>query len=370
MIKVLFYIFGIVIITGLIPNLAKAVLPPDIIINASVQIGQFFAVISLFFATIFGTVFHWQRFKIFFNRYKFVIIIALFLGIFVSYFTFFYKYSFYSDKLVIIINDDSTNNANIKNDIFTIELYREEIFPHIYSNYYLLHGFNKDEPNEPYYNIKSFISFNKNASPKYFINKIKNENLYNIQQENYALGFNTGKDAYKLNLTDLKGDFIINNDLSRLVYLNMGKSKIEINGEIYPIDFMLIKTMSNNKKYAISSDENLHLKTNHMFITDENGSQYVIDDTKVEKVIDGYNSHNWIVCKEKESQQKNINNKTVQYLNDRILTIDDVCFGKSINITNPKITTKLIESNEVITGFVQDKDNKYNFIGLNLYVEY
>jgi len=355
-------LLAIVIISVIIPVVSYAVIPPDFILNISSQFTQFFSLVALSLVAASGAMLHFFK-DVLSKTVKWVISICLiFITLIVFYFIFFYSYSFYNDRLTILYKDN-----NQKDQALMVELYRIEKFPFIYRHYYVAKSID-DENNKKYSYTKAY-SRTGGVLEKNFIKKFLNNNNYNTLNEDYFINLEVDNKEYIISLPDLHGDFILNNSLPRLTYINMGQTNISIDNTIYPAQFLLTKNLSNDSSKSVA-DDTLESITNHEFLADTEGGLYLVDSTFVENPKDDYTSHLWVLCKKGSFLEKRINEVDVKYnVENKIISINNICFNQNVIIDDSNENNNKNSNEYLITGQITDNNKTKKIKGLNLYVE-
>lgn len=357
------FIIYLVVLTFFTPSISYAVVPPDFIINISSQFAQFFSIVGILTATVFGSIFHFFK-DVLSKTVKWVIAISTILIIFiVIYFKFFYLYSFYNDSLTLLYKNDIGQDQAL-----VVELFRIETLPHIYKQYYIATEINDQKNKKSSYT--KFYSRKSTVIEKDFVKKFSNKNNYNILTEDYLIVFELDNKEYTVDILNMHGDFIVNNSLERLTYTNMGTTDLSIDGEKYPTNYLLIKNLSTDVSKSVA-DNTLKSITNHEFIVDEDGGSYLVDNTIVTNPTDDYISHLWVLCKKGKLLEKKVNGSNIEYnTNNKIVSITNFCFDQSVKINEEEKSKFDTSETYLISGEIFDaKNNSKKIKGLNLYLE-
>lgn len=237
-----------------------------------------------------------------------IIFIALILSLMLSY-LFLSNSNFFSDRLFVLYKDDN-NNSNV----LMIKLTKYNIFPHFYHYEYIvsLTGKNTKTILKEY----EYNSIKNNFKATDFIKNIINTNNENILNEDYAMSLNINNKKIDIDLRDMTGDFLINNTLERLTYVNMGSSTIMIDGIKYKADFVLNKTASVSYRQLIL-DQSVDARGTAVFFSDMSGGLYYVDISHVFEEGSKYMSHAWALNKNEQILKKDVGEKVVLVSNNK-----------------------------------------------------
>ncbi len=353
----------VVIVLTFIPSISFAVIPSDFILSIGTQISQFISITAIVTVTVVGSIFHFFK-DVLTKKIKWILTILIVVIVVVTiYLKFFYTYAFFNDRLTLLYTDNNNQNQSL-----TINLFREEVIPHIYKHIYTVAS--NDQANSVKYAYNKHYSTHKFVSTDTIVSSFVNNNNYNTLNEEYSISVRLNNTTYDIKLPSMDGDILLNKDLYRLTYSNIGSGDIVVNSHNYKANFVLDKTLSNNARKSVAG-ANLQSKTNHAFLFDTDNNYYLIDTTIVTNPTDNYTSHVWTACKQGSVTEKSVSAGPIVFSNNNIIeSINNVCFGKSLTINNKQSISILNDTDYLVSGFVTDQNNvTKNLMGVNLYVE-
>ncbi|MBT4849407.1 hypothetical protein HON36_00980 [Candidatus Parcubacteria bacterium] len=229
-----------------------------------------------------------------------LLVVILSIAVPLSYLLF-NKSLYFSDRIIVLFNDE--NNAN---HALIVELVSYEMAPYYYHHTYF--AILLDEKKNSHTKSHEFNSFNGDFQAKDFIKNIKKENNENILDEDYLISLQINNKNIEIDLTDLRGDFLINNSLDRFTYMNLGNTEIKINGQGQQADFAMNRTSSiNHGKLMLS--QNVRAKGQAVFLADKDGALYYTDITNVPENSTNYMSHAWSINKHDNVLRKDVSER-------------------------------------------------------------
>lgn len=208
------------------------------------------------------------------------------------------KYTFRADRISLIYQDE--NNAT---HVVMIQLLSYEYFPKVYSHDYFVLEMAEDE--YPYWDVHTFNTIKEDFRPNDFVTSIVRENNENTLNEDYAVSVRLRDSLLEVDLQDLTGDFLVNNALERFTYLNMGETRIHVNGKPYTAKFALSRKASIDLG-QLQEDQKHALRGSVLFLTDSEGELFYTDVTDATVNNGKYNSHAWSLNRHGDVLQKDV----------------------------------------------------------------
>ena len=275
-----------------------------------------------------------------------------------------FKSGFYHDSLIIFGQD-----TNKKDYAIILELGRYQSMPFMFDHIYSIKIVNDDN----LYNETEFSQImGHEIMPIGFFKKFVNNNDHKRLIENYSFSLEANKKIFQLDLTNLNSDFIINNSLADLTYLNVGTDNLKIDGNNNEINYILTKNLSIDSSKALAGN-NVKYKSNCIWLWDDANNFYLIDVSQVNTKNDVYNSHKWAICKNNQTNlmKKIVGNIELNAENDK----------PNINVLIPgfnNATFNLQKTKEpqkgskycLIKGQIKDESDERNVRGVYYFADY
>ncbi|EKD76039.1 MAG: hypothetical protein ACD_43C00244G0006 [uncultured bacterium] len=222
------------------------------------------------------------------NKIILAVIVVVIMALSIIWLLFFYSRAYYNDRLIVYYQDEAE-----KSNALLVDLTSYNILPYYYGHEYHVIAFNDEKTIEKKYNFHTTSSA---ISADGFLTEHVNINNYNLQDESYSLQLGVNNQQYSIDLQNLPGDFIVNNTLQRLTYVNLGNTTILVDGKLYDAQFALTKTLSSNIAQA-TLGVGVTGSGDNIFLADQQGGLYLIDQTEITSGAGEYDSHNWVLYK-------------------------------------------------------------------------
>jgi hypothetical protein len=265
--------------------------------------------------------------------------------------------SYFSDRLIILYKDEENNNHSVM-----VELTRYNIFP--FYNQFKYNISLADSQREVFtkkYEFSSFDNFFKSAD---FIKKINNTNNENILSEGYVVGIDVDGKKIDIDLGEMTNDFLINNSLERLTYINMGPTVIVVDGVAHSADYVLNKTASIKYLKSTSYPKSTGLA---LFFSDTLGELYYVDITKVLNSKSKYVSHSWALNKNNQILKKDVGEQVKLISNNEKNIILDLPNFNNARVKLNKISEfSLVVDNNLLSGEIVDSEGERIITGYSI----
>lgn len=270
-----------------------------------------------------------------------------------------YDYSSYSDRMTLLYAIEGKSQATM------IELRSYETLPHLYHQTYSVVDIT--EGMKPFWDSVSVNSLSKEFEAQEFVYEIQKANNENILDEDYFINLRANGKDIKVDLRDLRGDFLVNNSLERFTYVNMGETKVSVNGKTYPAAFSLNRKASVNYKKVLE-DQSVGAAGNAIFLSDNLGQVYYADVTQVSEQKTKYLSHAWALNKnhgllKKEVGERVLLNEMDPYTYHLTISPFD---GADFNLK--KVSTIFLGqiNYSLLEGYISDIEGERKVIGFSL----
>ena len=334
------------LILGLIfflPKSAEAVLPPDLVVSVGSQMAGFFA----FFVVIIGSLFASLGILYvgFYQKIKKYSVHVAFLALFIALVVFSVLYQLkinslsleitrltsqeITEKPIIINNEEEVDVPDITPDksctscqfysdsvslfipdekspfILELDLNRRQEPNGIFTHYYFLNGFYKNEITDKYVQFE-FGSYD--LTPTSYLVDFKRESPSDFSVRDYYSGVvkMTETNEVSFSITDIKGDFITRNRPEYTQFQSTGKALVKIGNETKEA-FALVETLHSNdyeKRIFFPRLSSVVSLTHQFVLWDEFGNFYMIDNSEVFSDTPEYPSHSWLLYKSKDGETK------------------------------------------------------------------
>lgn len=270
------------------------------------------------------------------------------------------KQHYYRDRLVLVGQEQGEDFALV------IELTRHELLPFLYTHSYTLDYLDSDKTYSQIAFVQSISSAVKN---KKFLSNFSNTNNYNTSEETYAATIQFADEHFAVDLTDLRGDFIVNNSAERLTYVNMGETVMMHNGNKVKVSYLLSKSSSTDAD-AVALDNAVAYFGQHTFFSVDSGDMYLIDASEVDQNDTNYTSHKWLLHKDARSNLKKYINQeiTLQHESDcdQFISWPD---QHTLSTGGVNQITHKTETLCLVRGVVDQNGVSSNVIGLAVFQE-
>ena len=176
--------------------------------------------------------------------------------------------------------------------------------------------------------------------------------------------------VYRLDLENLKGDFIVNNALADLTYINVGTTNMKIDGKDNKVNYFLTKNLSDDSS-EVFVDDNTYFKSSIISLWDENNNFYSVDTSDV--ISDVSKSHKWGIYKNNKTQvmKKIVGNIKLVASNDKpniSLVIPD--FNNASFTLHKNKNQERGDNYCLISGQIKDKSGVRNVRGIYFVRDY
>jgi hypothetical protein len=278
-------------------------------------------------------------------------IFGFLLSLFACYF-FLYRSVYFCDRLILLYKDADRVDHSIM-----VELIK-------FGNITPVHHFR--------YTLVAADGLLRNDTKKYefdqirdafvpggFVKSLKRSNNPNTLSESFAMEFEVGGSVVRVDLRDLRGDFLINNSLNRFTYANMGRTVIEVDGRSYPADFMLNKAVQTGSIKSMVTEK---IVSNGViaFVSDGVGKTYYSDITHVYESNTDYLSHAWAISRYGDLLRKEVGPRVNLVANDeRRFDLNLPAFDRAA-IKMKKIVkfASNVDTYDFLAGEVSDTEGK------------
>ena len=404
---------ALVVLVWSLPQLAYAILPPDMIFSVGSQIAQFFSFITLVVGGVLTSVLLMIRRFIPFSGIGILKLVGLIFGVVILIITIIYfvdknkqittykekvseleeenkllqanldesvSFSEYQRLLSILSENDqilddydfatsSDNELNIKNknfysDTFTlysneleepfileIDFNRMEKAPGLFTHYTFLNGIWEGVRFADY---DSLLKTSSEVQPNEFVeNFVRTNSPDLLNREQFEMEVKVKGEPLWFSVERLEGDFITRNYPAYIQYDSVSVAKVKYKGKEFTANVLVEGVYSNDySKYIFFPEYNEVEAVSHQFILwDEQNNFYMIDNSDVSSDTKAYTSHNWLLYKNKQSK---ILKKSFE---SKINTLLDDSGNKSWEVSIldfDKATIKLSD----ISNFKQGEDNR------------
>lgn len=277
-------------------------------------------------------------------------------------YVFFGNSGYRSDRLFILYNDEQNGRSALM-----VQLTKYGLMPLVdHYQYKIVLLADNAETYAKQYEYDAIVAPFKTDDS---IIKFDNPNNENILSEGLALTAKAGGKIFNIDLKNMAGDFLINNSLNRLTYVNMGTTTIAVDGKEYAADFSLNKTLSVDKKFIYN--QAIGSRGAAVFFSDATGGLYYADVSDVPDNSTNYISHAWALRKQGQTLNKDVGeNVTLTANNDGKMTIGISSFGGASAELN---TAKQYYSNrlfyDLLNGTLTDNGGTRAINGTSLYYD-
>lgn len=272
----------------------------------------------------------------------------------------FFKQHYYRDRLVLVGQEQGEDFALV------LELTRHELLPFLYTHSYTIDYL---DANKTYSQIALLQTLSSTVKNKKFLSNFSNTNNYNTSEETYAATIQFADEHFAVDLTDLRGDFIVNNSAERLTYVNMGQTVITHNGNKINVSYLLSKGSSTDAD-AVALDNAVTYFGQHTFFSADSGDMYLIDASEVDQNDTNYTSHKWLLHKDARSNLKKYINQeiTLQHESDcdQFISWPD---QHTLSTGGVNQITHKTETLCLVRGVVDQNGVSSNVIGLAVFQE-
>lgn len=380
----------IIVLTFLLPHIAHAVLPPELVVSAGAQLaGIFSLLVAVFvsFATGLGVLYlaWYQWFK------KWSVYIAfgvLLLLLIMSNVVFVWLLNSSSQPIVVPgdsqINEPGSSCESCKffNDNITlympdesnpiaveIDVNRKQESDGAYSHYYFLDGTINNKTLDQY---GQFKATNPAVQPYAFLQQFTRVEPTDASVRAVYSGALETTSGIRVEFTTspLQGDFVTRNTPEYTQFQSVTKAEMVIDG-VENTAYALVETIHSTdyeKRIFFPTLSLLDSLTHQFVLWDETGNFYLIDDSQVFSETAAYPSHSWLLYKEASNgnTKKGFDTSITQPVENRWqITVPDFHNGV-ITVDSVKVY-ELASNNRsryVVSGVVVDDTGERSISGL------
>jgi len=345
------FVFILIIIVGISPEYAYALLPPDLIFSVGSQLSQFFAFITLFVGGVVTSVLVVSRQWLSISKYNIWKLVGIVFGVVLLVTTVIYFldknkqeviYQEYIKSLEVSngllwsqLNEGSDGegvwNKNFFSDSITlysdelekpfvleVDLNRMEKTAGFFSHYTFLDGSWDGVSGS---NYDALYEAGSIPQPNKFMTKfIKSTSSDLLNRNSYEANIMFGGESLEFSIDSIDGDFVIRSEQAYTQYISVATASVRYRGKEFMTKALIEGAHSNDySKYIFfEGRETVDASTHQFILWDESSSFYMIDNSEVYSDTPAYPAHNWLLYKNgknnnlKKSFQSDISVQTDQ----------------------------------------------------------
>lgn len=317
------YLFAVLVVFLLVPNMAGAVLPPDMIFSVGAQLWQILAGVGALLVGTVTALFPFLRNTV--AGIPRLRVILLSLGSFfilcgLSYL--FYvstvqeaahlpapvsqvpsgvglPFAFYSDRFVF-----SGHHANGNSILIDLTINRKQEADGSFTHYYL--GDIIDGTKQNKISLDRAVWGHEVLPDLFFSAFTHATSTDHSARENFTMNFDQLGKSYALTTGELVADFITKNEPEYTAYIGASTSSLSVGKERIVMNTMHERVYSTDYRQTIffEGGETLPSTTVQLVFWDDVGNFYLIDKSDVRAPSPAYSSHYWALMKDKRGYVK------------------------------------------------------------------
>lgn len=257
---------------------------------------------------------------------------------------------------IILFGEDETKQPFVAK----LQLSRKQLssnqYEHIYNSTLFLGG-------------KSYEDYDyfKNSSNEIQINKLfdkfsANRESGQTTQENYSLVANLAKTKFNIEITDIKGDFIVKDTEDYIRIMSEGPATLSFGNKTFQARGFVDRIISNDysKSIFFEGRERLSHETHSIAFWDTNKNFYLIDFTQSNSPDLPYESHKWVIYKDYEGYTTKVFDGTLDFRTDQNKDPNSWNFNIPDLETTVNLTVKQFYKDEGESGILEGQVVKNN----------